>query len=108
MKKLCTAILIGLTFSVATAASAEDAYTLSLTGKKFVPEELSIPAGKKVKLTVKNTNAAPMEFESYELNREKIISGNAETVIFIGPLEPGKYTFFDEFQPKTTGVIIAK
>ena len=49
------------------------------------------------------------EFESYDLNREKIIGGNKTGIVFIGPLKPGKYGFFGEFNPETAqGVVIAE
>ncbi len=67
----------------------------------FYPEEVIVPADTKVKLLVKNLDPTPEEFESYELNREKVISGNSQAVIFIGPLPPGEYPFFGEFYPKT-------
>lgn len=67
----------------------------------FYPEEVIVPADTKVKLLVKNLDPTPEEFESYELNREKVISGNSQAVIFIGPLPPGEYPFFGEFNPKT-------
>jgi hypothetical protein len=67
----------------------------------FFPAEIVIPADTKVKLLVKNLDPTPEEFESYELNREKVISGNSQAVIFIGPLPPGEYPFFGEFYPKT-------
>lgn len=67
----------------------------------FYPQEVVIPANTKVKLLIKNLDPTPEEFESYELNREKVIAGNSKTVIFIGPLPPGEYPFFGEFYPKT-------
>jgi hypothetical protein len=53
-----------------------------------------------------NNDATPEEFESYELNREKVIVGGHRAVIFIGPLEPGDYPFFGEFNPKTAQGIV--
>jgi len=41
------------------------------------------------------------EFESYELNREKVIPAGRKGIVFIGPLRPGVYPFFGEFFPKT-------
>ncbi|MEL0136458.1 MAG: cupredoxin domain-containing protein, partial [Halieaceae bacterium] len=67
---------------------------------------LEIPAGQKVRLLVVNRDPTPEEFESYELNREKVIAGNAKAVIFVGPLEPGDYPFFGEFNPKTAQGVI--
>jgi plastocyanin len=74
---------------------------LEIRGHLFEPEELHIPAGTKVKLVVYNRDATPEEFESYELNREKVIMGGRKASIFIGPLAPGTYPFFGEFNPKT-------
>jgi hypothetical protein len=57
---------------------------------------------------VHNQDPTPEEFESYELNREKIIPANSAAIVYIGPLSPGEYPFFGEFNPKTAqGVLIA-
>jgi hypothetical protein len=76
-------------------------FTLEIRGHLFYPSELVIPADTKVKLIVSNLDRTPEEFESYELNREKVIMGGAKAVIFIGPLPPGTYPFFGEFNPKS-------
>ena len=67
----------------------------------FHPSEIVIPANTKIKLIINNLDPTPEEFESYELNREKVINGGRKAVIFIGPLPPGEYPFFGEFYPKT-------
>lgn len=75
----------------------------------FFPAEFEIPANQKVKLIIYNRDATPEEFESYELNREKVIVGNSQGIVFIGPLKPGEYPFFGEFNLKTAlGKIIVK
>ena len=75
----------------------------------FFPAELEIPANQKIKLIIYNRDPTPEEFESNELNREKVIVGNSQGVVFIGPLKPGEYPFFGEFNLKTAlGKIIAK
>ncbi|MFO1242370.1 MAG: cupredoxin domain-containing protein [Rickettsiales bacterium] len=94
--------------AISSAVHAED-YVITLKDHAFTPQELTIPAGQKVKITVKNQDTTPAEFESHELKREKIINGNSEAVIFVGPLDPGTYGYFDEFHEDTTkGKIIAK
>jgi plastocyanin len=96
---------------VATAAAAEGPaeFTLTIKDHKFDPAELTVPAGKKVKIKVINADATPEEFESHELNREKVIPGKATAMIFVGPLDPGTYPFFGEFNPKTAqGKLIVK
>ena len=90
-------------------AAAEDGFTLAIKGKAFEPNELTVPAGQKVTLTVKNLNATPAEFESSDLNREKVVTGGNTITVFIGPLRPGSYEFFDDFSADTPhGHIIAK
>lgn len=75
----------------------------------FWPAEFTIPANTRVRLQLTNSDPTPEEFESYELNREKVIMGNRNGIIFIGPLAPGEYPFFGEFHPKTAqGKIIVE
>ncbi|MGD8926465.1 MAG: cupredoxin domain-containing protein, partial [Thioalkalispiraceae bacterium] len=75
----------------------------------FVPAEITIPADTKVKLVVKNQDPTPEEFESHSMHREKVIPGGRQAIIFIGPLKPGTYEFFGEFNPKTAkGRVIVK
>ncbi len=82
---------------------------LEIRDHLFFPATLEIPAKQKVRLLIINNDPTPEEFESYELNREKVVPGNSRTVIFIGPLEPGEYPFFGEFFPKTAqGKVVAK
>jgi hypothetical protein len=82
---------------------------LSLKNHAFVPMELTVPAGQKIKLIVKNEDTAAAEFESYELNREKVVAANSEIIVYLDPLDPGTYPFFDDFhRDTTTGNIIAK
>jgi hypothetical protein len=90
-------------------ARAADEYTLTIKDHKFVPETLEIPAGQKVKISIVNEDPTPEEFESYELNREKIIQGNSKSIVFVGPLDPGTYPFFGEFHMDTAkGQIVAQ
>lgn len=97
------------TFLWAPAALAADEFALVIQNHQFQPAELAIPAGKKVRLVIENRDPTPEEFESYELNREKIIAGNSKATVFIGPLDAGRYPFFGDFNQKTAqGVIIAK
>jgi hypothetical protein len=89
--------------------SATPVFELEILDHLFHPEELRIPANTKVKLIVYNRDSTPEEFESYELNREKVIMGGRKANIFIGPLAPGVYPFFGEFNPRTAqGRVVAE
>lgn len=107
--RLTAALIFILTASTAAAAEDVQAYRLTIRDHRFQPETLEIPAGQKVRILISNEDATAEEFESYELNREKIIPGNSETMVFIGPLESGTYPFFGEFNPDTAkGQIVVK
>jgi len=102
-------LLFILIFFPCIASAADPEFSLSLRDHRFTPAELRVPAGKKIKLLIDNQDASAEEFESHELNREKVIPGKSKLFIFIGPLAPGRYPFFGEFNPKTAqGVIIAE
>jgi hypothetical protein len=99
----------GLLAATIVAYAATPVFEIEIRDHLFIPAELIIPAGKKIKLIVYNRDPTPEEFESYELNREKVIMGSGKAVIFIGPLKPGEYPFFGEFNPKTAqGKVIAE
>ncbi len=84
-------------------------YTIVIKDHKFSPAEITVPAGEKIKLIVDNQDPTPEEFESHDMNREKIIRGNKKATIYVGPLKPGKYHYFGEFNMETAnGYIIAK
>lgn len=101
---------LALLLAMGTSAPAQEpAYTLVIKDHQFQPPEIEIPAGQKIALTVKNNDGTPEEFESTELRREKVVPGGEEIIVYIGPLRPGKYEFFGDFNPKTArGHIIAK
>jgi heme/copper-type cytochrome/quinol oxidase subunit 2 len=93
----------------AGAAAEEPSYTLVIKDHRFQPTEIEIPAGQKIALLVKNNDMTPEEFESTELRREKVVPGGEQITVYIGPLKPGTYEFFGDFNPKTArGHIIAK
>jgi plastocyanin len=107
--KILALALVALPLLLSPAAAEDAEATLSIKDHKFDPVELVVPAGKRIKLTVKNLDSTPEEFESHELRREKVIPGGAEAVIYIGPLKPGTYKFFGEFHEATAqGRIVAK
>ena len=91
------------------AVAADDTFTLLIKDHRFDPAQLDVPAGKKIKLLVKNLDPTPEEFESHDLKREKVIAGKGEATIAIGPLKPGVYKFVGEYHESTAqGRILAK
>jgi plastocyanin len=94
----------------AGAALAQDpSFTITIKDHRFDPPELQVPAGKKIRLVIKNLDPTPEEFDSPDLKREKVIPGKSEVTIVIGPLKPGTYKFVGEFHESTAkGSIVAK
>lgn len=89
--------------------AAPPEFTLVLEDHRFSPAELVVPAGQKIRLVVVNRDPTPEEFESYTLNREKVVPANGTIVLYVGPLDAGKYEFFGEFNMATArGWLVAR
>jgi len=83
-------------------------YVLEIKNHLFYPSELIVPANKKFKLLIINHDKTPEEFDSFDLNREKVVFPNSSAVIYVGPLKPGRFHFFGEYNPNTAiGSLIA-
>ncbi len=103
--------LLLLSFFAAAPSPAADPleFRIVIQNHRFVPAEIKVPAGQKIKLIVENQDPTPEEFESYSLNREKIVPARSEITVMVGPLKPGKYEFFGEFNMSTAlGALIAQ
>ncbi|MDC8829275.1 cupredoxin domain-containing protein [Alteromonas gilva] len=89
-------MIAGLPFAVSAALPE---VTIEIRNNLFLPQTVTIPAYKKVRLTFINNDPTPEEIDSFDLNREKVIFANSRGTIFVGPLPPGEYRFFGEFHP---------
>jgi hypothetical protein len=96
------------TICCAVAARADDTVSLSVTLKdhQFQPAELHAPAGKPIAIHVKNLNTIVSEFESGDLHFEKIVPVGSEAVVYVRPLQPGRYNFYDDFHHATQGYLV--
>ena len=101
--------VISASLLVTSAYAAESELLLVIKNHRFEPVELKVPAGQRVKLIVHNQDSTAEEFESHDLNREKIVPAGGKVSIFIGPLRPGRYSFTGEYNEATAkGVVIAE
>ena len=102
-------LALALAFSPLFALAADADIAITIKDHKFIRAEVRVPAGKKIKLIIENQDSTAEEFESHELNREKIIAPRSKATVYIGPLKPGSYPFFGEFNQATArGVVIAE
>ena len=109
--KFATLLIGGLGLAACLGAQAADMPTLRLGLKDGVlnPARIQAPAGVKFRLEIVNTGKTPVEFESTQLRKEKVLAPGAQSSVVIQPLTPGEYKFFDEFHMNTAqGVIVAK
>ena len=107
----CSLVIVILAIGICPhlALAQENQFGIVIKDHKFSPVELKVPANKKIKLIIENHDPTPEEFESYDFNREKVVSGNGKITVFIGPLKPGTYKYFGDFHMDSAqGVIIAE
>lgn len=108
---IAVAFVAGIVGSLSATAIAADeiALEVSIKDHKFEPANIHVPANTPVKLSVKNLDPSPEEFESHELRVEKVIAGNSAATIRIKPLAAGTYKFFGEYHEATAlGHIVAE
>jgi len=92
------AILAGAVGLGGTAMAA-DSISLTLKDHHFVPSEVTAPANTRFRIDVVNQDTTPAEFESSDLRVEKIVVPGGRIIVRAGPLKPGKYAFFDDYNP---------
>jgi hypothetical protein len=104
--RLSMPVLVAL-MCAATMAYAESPITeLVIQNQQFTVQELALPAATKIKLVIHNQDSLPAEFESYDLSREVVVPGHSSVTVYIGPLSPGRYNFFNDFNHAAQGWVV--
>lgn len=98
--------VLSLLFCITSHADDEIEINIAIKNHYFEPNIIEAPEGKKIRLIVHNMDSMIEEFESHELNREKVIPPNAKIVIILAPLAVGDYPFFGEFHSDTAKGIL--
>jgi high-affinity iron transporter len=108
-RPLAAAMVVAVLLAAGPPAQADDLPVLVFKQHRFVPDRIEVPAGAKFQLKVQNTDDTADEFESLDLNREKLVAPGKTITVFLGPLDPGEYKFFGDFHQDTAqGVLVAK
>jgi high-affinity iron transporter len=108
-RSVAGAVALAVMLTTTAPARAEDPPALTFHNHRFEPSRIEVPAHVKFRLQVKNSDDTADEFESTELNREKLVAPGQTITVFLGPLEPGEYKFFGDFHQDTAkGVLVAK
>ncbi len=108
-------VFFGAAFALSTGvfaaapAKADDAPLLVIHNHQFTPTHLVVPAGARFKLRVRNDDATAEEFESEQLDREKVVPAGKTVKVYLGPLKAGDYKFWGDYHQATAqGVLTAK
>jgi plastocyanin len=109
LRSCCLAGFVAGTLALtAGVARADGTVKLSLTIKdqKFEPAELHAPPGSTIEIQVNNLNPIVSEFESSDLHFEKIVPAGSQASVYVRPLQPGRYNFYDDFHHATQGFLV--
>ncbi|MDB5444850.1 MAG: hypothetical protein JWQ97_167, partial [Phenylobacterium sp.] len=105
---LIAAFAAGALLTGAAHAEPPRAFTLVLKDHRFSPDQLTVPAGQRIRIELRNEDAASEEFDSEDLHVEQDVTPHGKASFEIGPLEPGRYGFMGELHPETaSGTITA-
>lgn len=102
------ALLLVVGLGSATAQGQYAKIEIVVKDKKFEPAEVKVPANARIVIQVKNQDPVAMEFESKSLKVEKVVAPNSEGLVRVGPLKPGRYDFFDDFNEMNRGTLIVE
>ncbi len=89
-------------------AIAEDdpSFTITFNDGEVSPSRLEVPAETRFEIRLINNGQTPAEFESIPLSKEKVIGPGVSTFIVIKYLDPGEYSFFDDFHPDAPPAVL--
>ncbi len=93
-------LAIGLALAPQVAhAEEEPTFRIEFKDGAVSPDRIEVPANKRFRLELANIGLSPIEFESVELRKEKVVAPGTTTILVIRTLDPGEYSFFDDFHP---------
>jgi hypothetical protein len=94
---LISTIAAAAAIALAAPAFADTMPTVQFQGGRFEPSRVVVPANKPFKVRVTNAAGSAIEFESFELHRERVVRPGETITVYMPPLSPGDYQFFDDF-----------
>ncbi|MBI2383390.1 MAG: cupredoxin domain-containing protein [Gammaproteobacteria bacterium] len=113
--KFAKARALAAALMLATGAAAADAgqdvveRELVIRDGRFQPELIEVPAGRRIRLVVRNEGPGPEEFEIPDLRKEVVLNQGTTRRAVLAPLRPGEYPFLGEFHPDTArGRLVAR
>jgi Cupredoxin-like domain len=109
IKNLIFIGLIAVSSGVASTGSNTATLELRFENHRFSPQTLTVAADTPLEIRVVNLSRERIEFESFKLNREKVVEPGGAVIVKLPALRPGSYDFFDDFHEDVPeGAIVAK
>ena len=86
-----------LTVLIPAGARGDDTVIeLRFENRSFTPQTITVPANQSLILRITNASKEAIEFESFELNRERVVPPGSSITVYLPSLNPGTYHFFDD------------
>src|SRR5215468_1399054 len=89
--------LVTVLFPAAGSRGDDTVVELRFENRHFTPQTITVPANQALTLRITNVSKEPIEFESFKLNREKVVGPGETVVVRLPALRPGSYDFYDDF-----------
>jgi hypothetical protein len=97
MDVIVAAAAFGLVVMTETQADDIPVFKLRFSDGAITPLRLVVPAGSPFKIELENAGTSPIEFESRDLHKEKVVGPGVTSSIVFRRLAAGEYVFFDDF-----------
>src|SRR5208283_866873 len=109
IKNLTAIGLLMISCGMADTGSVKIILEIRFENHRFAPQTLTVAADTPLEIRVVNLSRERIEFESFKLNREKVVEPGASVVVKLPALRAGTYDFFDDFhQDVPEGAIVAR
>jgi len=101
-------IVLTMTMLRDNALGEDSVVELRYENHRFAPQTITVPANQPFRIKVINASKEMIEFESFKLNRERVVGPGETVIVNVPALSPGSYDFYDDFhQDVPEGVVIA-
>jgi plastocyanin len=106
---LILALAVAAPRAALCAESEKPTFEVTAQEGRFDPSRLEVPANTAFIIRVTSNETTAIEFESFELHRERVVQPGETIAVNVGALAPGTYKFFDDFHQTTPqGAIVVK
>lgn len=108
-KPCLVAVAAAVWLAATPALAADPVFRIEFNDGKMTPARIEVPADTRFELELVNKGKTPAEFESLPLRKEKVLAPESASSMVIKGLDPGEYSFFDDFHPDAPpAVLVAK